>query len=54
MGVAKQLATKENYSQVRQLLHELQKSCLITKNINDEVCMAAIKVLASQPKEVSV
>lgn len=54
MEVAKQLATRESYAQVRQLLQELQKSRLASSVLNDEVCMAAIKVLASQTKEVSM
>lgn len=37
---------------VRLLIQCIQKSSLMSSDLNDEVCMAAIRVLASQTKEV--
>ena len=50
--VAKQLALKERYVDVRLLVQCVQKSSLSSSELNDEICMAAIKVLANQSKEV--
>ncbi len=51
---ARQLALKERYQDIRLLLQCLQKSPLASNELNDEVCVAAIKVLATQSKEVGV
>lgn len=50
--VAKQLATKERYVEVRVLVQCIMKSTLASNELNDDVCMAAIKVLANQTREV--
>lgn len=50
--VAKQLATKERYVDVRLLVQCILKSSLASNELNDDVCMAAIKVLANQTREV--
>ncbi|XP_019858924.1 PREDICTED: zinc finger FYVE domain-containing protein 26-like [Amphimedon queenslandica] len=52
--VSKQLAMKENYVGIRVLVQSIQKSHLMSPELNDEVCMAAIKVLATQTKEVMI
>ena len=49
---ARQLAVKERYHDIRLLLQCLQKSPLASSELNDDVCIAAIKVLATQSKEV--
>ena len=54
--VATRLANNDRYNEVRQMVQCIAKSNLASPSINDEVCLAAIKVLASQSskKEVSV
>ena len=39
---------------VRVLIQCIQQSHIMSTELNDEVCMAAIKVLANQTKEVSI
>lgn len=43
---------QERYTDLRLLVQCIQKSSLASDELNDEVCMAAIKVLANQTKEV--
>lgn len=45
---------KERYQDIRRLLQSLQKSPLASKSLNDDICVSAIKVLATQSKEVGV
>ena len=50
------LAIKQRYADIRLLLQCLQKSQTkshAAESLNDEIVMAAVKVLASQPREVS-
>lgn len=52
--VATRLANKDRYNEVRQIVQCIAKSNLASPSINDEVCLAAIKVLASQSSKKEV
>ena len=54
---ARRLAKKQDYSNIRLLLQSVQKSQRLPRSLspdalNDEIIMSAIKVLASQSREV--
>ena len=48
------LAVKQLYGDIRLVLQCIQKSPFFSDILNDEIIMAAIKVLASQTKEVGL
>lgn len=45
---------KQLYGDIRLVLQCIQKSSFFSNILNDEIIMAAIKVLASQTREVGV
>jgi len=48
------LALRQLYGDIRLILQCIQKSRFSSDALNDEIIMAAIKVLASQTKEVCI
>ena len=52
--VSRVLAVKQLYGDIRLVLQCIQKSPFFSDILNDEIIMSAIKVLASQTKEVGL
>ena len=52
--VSRGLATVQHYGDVRLLLECMKKSSFASDSLNDDIIMAAIKVLAGQTREVQV
>ena len=51
-GASRGLARRQRYGDIRLLLQCIQKSRFGSDSLNDEIIMAAIKVLANQTREV--